>query len=165
MAEKIMNNEDGSNNTSARKTRSSVLSKRIAILCLSLVLAISIIFTTVNLINLANITNRNLRSTAALTMRNLNLDIYNAILPAMNMIMNTAALAPNIQHEDMEKVFFDIMSTEPTVGELYYGSVISRFDGGVFILGSGLDVYNVFPGFDQVEREWLHRQCKIQAEL
>ncbi|MCL2066886.1 MAG: methyl-accepting chemotaxis protein [Treponema sp.] len=137
------------------KPKSSVLSKRITILCLSLVLTISIIFTVVNLVNLGNITNRNLRSTAALTMRNLNLDIHNAILPAMSMIVNTAALAPSIQYSEMEAIFFDLMSTEPTVGELYFGSVLSRFDGGVFIVGSGLDVYNVFPDFDQVERPWF----------
>jgi hypothetical protein len=49
-----------------------VLARKIAALCLSLALGISAIFTVVNLINLADKTNKNLHSTAELTMRYIN---------------------------------------------------------------------------------------------
>ncbi|MDR0457107.1 MAG: hypothetical protein LBH20_10545, partial [Treponema sp.] len=80
-----MNTENKSNAPAGRRTSSSVLARKIAILCLSLALGISIVFTVVSLINIANITDKHLRSTAELTMRYLNLDIHDAILPSLDL--------------------------------------------------------------------------------
>ncbi|MCL2066885.1 MAG: methyl-accepting chemotaxis protein [Treponema sp.] len=139
-----------------RKPSSSVLSKRITILCLSLVLAISIIFTVVNLVNLGNITNRNLRSAAALTMRNLNLDVHNAILPALDLTNSIAAIAPQIHSRDgLEPVLNDLLPTVSSVFEVYYGTALSRFDGGFFATATDWDPYSDSPQWDQIRRPWF----------
>ena len=141
---------------SAQSRKSSVLARRITILCLSLVLAISIIFTVVTLVNLKNITNRSLHSKAELTVRSLNLDVGNAILPAIDATNNMAAIVPQIQtYEEMKHVFHELLSIVPGVFEMYYGTVTSRFDGGQFVTATDWDPYATNPQWDQVRRPWF----------
>ena len=70
----------------------SVLAKRILILCLSLVLTVSFVMSWRFLTNLAGVNNRNLRATADITMRYLNLDVQNAIEPALNLANSVSAM-------------------------------------------------------------------------
>ena len=137
------------------KLRSSVLARRITVLCLSLVITISIIFTVFTLINIDGISNRNLQSTAELTMRYINLDIQSTILPALDLTNSVAAMVPNIEsHTEMENAFADLLLTVPAVFEIYYGTVISRFDGGSMITATDWDAY-ANPEWDQIKRPWF----------
>ena len=139
-----------------QQRKSSVLAKRISLLCLSLVLAISVIFTAVTLVNLKNITTRSLYSKAELTVRFLNRDVQNAILPAIDATNNAAAIVPQIQtYDEMKHVFHELLSIVPGVFEMYYGTVISRFDGGQFITATDWDPYGTNPQWDQVRRPWF----------
>ena len=139
-----------------KRSNSSVLAKRIAFLCLSLVLTISIIFTVVTLVNLSRMTDRNLRFTAGLTMRYLNLDVHEAILPAMNLTSTIAAMAPNIHSRAaLEPILNDLLPTVPSVFEAYYGTSLSRFDGGFFATATDWDPYGDNPQWDQVRRPWF----------
>ncbi|MDR0476108.1 MAG: methyl-accepting chemotaxis protein [Treponema sp.] len=151
-----MNTENKLNAPAARQTNSSVLARKIAILCLSLTLGISIIFTTVSLINFANITDKNLRSTAELTMRYLNLDIHNAILPSLDLTNTVAAMVPQIKSFSlMEDIFHDVLPSVSAVFELYYGTAISRFDGGNFATATDWAPYTTNPQWDQTLRPWF----------
>ena len=139
-----------------QQTHSSVLAKRIIILCLSLVITISVIFTGVALVNLGRITDRNLRTTTELTMRNLNLDIQSALNPALDLISSTAAVVSQIYSlNEVERFLNSMLDTVPAVFELYYGTALSRFDGGSFITATGIDVYGIYPEWDQITRAWF----------
>ncbi|MCL1818635.1 MAG: cache domain-containing protein, partial [Spirochaetaceae bacterium] len=136
--------------------RVNVLARRIVLLCLSLVLVISIIFAAMSLASLANISDRNLRSTAELTMRYLNLDIQSAILPALDLTNNMAAIVPQIDsYGEMKRIFRDILPTVPATFELYYGTTVSRFEGGSFVAATDWDPYTTNPAWDQVKRPWF----------
>ena len=145
------------NKIAAQPTRhSSVLARRIVLLCLSLVISISLIFTIVDLVNLANITNRSLYSRAELTLRYLNLDIQNTILPALNVTNNIAAMVPQISSTvEMEHIFEDLLPAVPGVFEMYYGTAVSRFDGGYFVTATDWEPYTTNPQWDQVKRPWF----------
>ncbi|MDR0496570.1 MAG: methyl-accepting chemotaxis protein [Treponema sp.] len=136
--------------------QSSVLARRIITLCLSLAFTISIVFTSVILVSLSNISNRNLRATAELEMRYLNLDIQHAILPALDLTNSIAAFICEVEsHEEMERILGDLLPTVPAVFEIYYGTTISRFDGGSFATATDWDPYTNNPEWDQVRRPWF----------
>jgi len=142
----------------ARRASFGVLARKIALLSLSLTLGISITFTVVNLINLQDITDRNLQSTAELTMRYINLDINNAILPSLDLTNSVAAMVPQIDslpQSQMELIFHDLLPSVPAVFELYYGTAISRFDGGSFTTATDWRPYLTNPQWDQVKRPWF----------
>ena len=144
------------NKPAIKKAGSSVLARRIIMLCLSLVLTISVVFTVVSLVNLSNVTNRSLRSTAELTMRYVNVDIHRAILPALDLTGDIAAVVPHIHSvAELGPVLHDLLPTVPSVFEAYYGTTISRFDGGFFVAATGWDPYSSDPGWDQTKRPWF----------
>ena len=94
------------NITGKRRINSSVLGRRIIMLCLSLVIFISVIFTVVALVSISNITNRNLQNTAALTVKYIDLDVRNSILPAFDLTLCLATEVPLIgSNKDMEEIF------------------------------------------------------------
>ena len=99
----------------AQQAHSSVLARRIVILCLSLVFAISIAFTVVSLVNLSNVSSRNLQSTAGLTMRYLNYDVQNALLPALDLTNSVAAFVTEVRAAEMERILGDLLPTVPSV--------------------------------------------------
>jgi methyl-accepting chemotaxis protein len=126
------------------------------VLCLSIGLTISIVLTVVNLVTLNGITHRNIRTTAELSINRLNLNVQNSILPALDMTNSIAAMVPRIEsHSDMKSIFSEIMLTVPSIFEMYFGTVASRFDGGYFITATNWDPYAANPQWDQVKRPWF----------
>jgi methyl-accepting chemotaxis protein len=153
MTDKTINTVENHN---GQRGNSSILARRIIVLCLSLVFTISVVFTAVNLLNIANITNRNLKSTAELTMRYLNLDISAAILPALDLTNSVAAMVPQIDSFDnMGDIFENMLPTVPSVFEIYYGTALSRFEGGSFATATDWEPYLTNPEWDQVKRPWF----------
>jgi len=139
-----------------KRINSSILARKIAVLCLSLALGISVVFTIVSLLNITDIINRNLESKAELTMRYINLDINNAILPSMDLTNSVAAMVPQIESfSEMENIFHDMLPSVPAVFEMYYGTAISRFDGGYFATATDWKPYKTNPEWDQVKRPWF----------
>ena len=136
--------------------KKSILARRIVILCLSMVLSVSIVLSWIFLSNLANVNNRSLRSTAGINMRYLNLDIQHALEPSMNLAGSVAAMIPNIATPaEMEQIFPDMMSTVSAAGEMFYGTTVSRFEGGYFVTATDWDPYGDNPQWDQVLRPWF----------
>ena len=151
MAENTVNNMD----KSGKRRKSSVMARRIVTLCLSLVLTISIVITVVTLVNITKVTNKNLYSKAELTMRYINLDIRNAILPSIDLTNSVGAIVPRIEFEELENVLAELLPTVPGVFEIYYGTAVSRFDGGRFATATDWDPYGDNPQWDQVRRPWF----------
>ena len=143
-------------NTAQTKAHSSILARRIVILCLSLVFAIAIIITVVTLMSLLNITDRNLHSTAELDMSFLDMGVHNALLPALDLTNNIAVMVPDIaSNEEMDRIFLDLLGKVPSVFEIYYGTAVSRFDGGYFITATDWDPYEANPEWNQIKRPWF----------
>ncbi|MCL2139608.1 MAG: methyl-accepting chemotaxis protein, partial [Treponema sp.] len=89
-------------------------------------------------------------------MRYLNLDIQNAIAPALNLADSLASIIPNMENlADIDLYLADLMATVPAAFEMYYGTVISRFDGGLFFTATDWKPYIVYPDWDQVKRPWF----------
>jgi methyl-accepting chemotaxis protein len=152
-------------NSVARRGNSNVLARRIIVLCLSLVFTISAVFTALNLVNIVNITNRNLKSTAELTMRYLNLDINAAILPALDLTNSVAAMVPQIDSfDDMGDIFESMLPTVPSVFEIYYGTALSRFEGGSFATATDWEPYLTNPDWDQIKRPWFITSVQNQGK-
>ncbi len=138
------------------KIRSGLLARRILLLCLSLVLIISTAFTTATLVFLDNTSSKELRVTAELTMRYLNRDIENTLLPVEDLASNIAALIPGIESFDtIKRTLVDLLPLVPSVFEIYYGTTLSRFNGGNFVCATDWDPYKDNPEWDQTKRPWF----------
>ena len=132
------------------------MGRRIVTLCLSLVVAITIILTVTILSNINRISSRNLQTTTELTMRSINQNIHGAILPALNLTETLAAMVPQIDSfEEMEEIITALLPTVSSVFEMYYGTAISRFDGGNFVTATDWAPYVSNPQWDQVKRPWF----------
>src|SRR5215469_4068366 len=144
-----------SKSTFARRGNQSKLALKIGVLCLSIALVISVVLTTVNLLNLSDIKDKNLETVTELTMRYLNSDIQNAILPALNMTSTLAALIPEIDSlDEMERILMHLSPTVETSVEMYYGTILSRSEGGSFNSSFGSEYYSD-PGWDHTKRPWF----------
>ncbi|WP_010255680.1 methyl-accepting chemotaxis protein [Treponema primitia] len=138
------------------KKRYVSLSLQILLLCLGLVLTISTIFSVIFMTNLSKITEKNLRSNADITMRYLNADIQNALAPAIQMTTQAASFAADVPSlESFDRILKDILSTNSTVFEMYFGTLASRFDGGYFVTATDWAPYRDSETWDQVKRPWF----------
>ena len=138
------------------KTTKSVLGRRVVILCLSLVLTIAVSLTVTTLITISRITSRNLQTTTELTMRLINQNVHNAIHPSIELTELVAAMIPEIDSfAEIEDIIVSLLPTIPSVFEIYYGTVTSRFDGGSFVCATDWDPYKTDPAWDQIRRPWF----------
>jgi len=156
MIGKSLNIAGASDKQSERKTNSSVLARRIIILCLSMVISITIVFTVVNLLNLNTISSRNLETVSELTMRYINMGIQNAILPAMDLTTNVASFAAEIDpFEELEIVLEDMLPSVESAFEIYYGTAVPRVSGGKFATATDWAPYARDPDWCQTKRPWF----------
>jgi len=138
------------------KANSSVMARRIIILCLSLVFTISVIITVMSLVSLSNITNENLQIRAEISMGFLNADVHSSLSSAIDLTNTLAVLAPTMKSfEEMAYVFSGLLNIVPSIFEMYYGTTASRFDGGTFVTATDWDPYGDNPQWDQTKRPWF----------
>ena len=157
MSENVFKNssETGTVNITRRKQKSVVV-KQIITLCLSLVFLISIAISAVSLISISNIAKRDLQSSVELSIKYLNDDLYISLLPAIELINNASTVTPQAESFDqLEKIFAAMLPNAPMVFELFYGTSLSRFQGGTFVTATGIDVYGLYPDWDQITRSWF----------
>ncbi|QQO10012.1 methyl-accepting chemotaxis protein [Breznakiella homolactica] len=136
------------------KKRHVSLSVQILILCLSLVIVISVILSAVFMSNINRITTANLYSSAEITMKYLDTDIQYALSPSFDMTNFAASFADSVTDFNlMQTLLRSMLSENPSAFEIYYGTVISRYDpGGYFVAGTG---WNPAPPWDQILRPWF----------
>ncbi|ULQ58931.1 methyl-accepting chemotaxis protein [Brucepastera parasyntrophica] len=127
---------------------------QILILCLTLVLVISITLSIVFMYNIQKIIENNLRSTAEITMKYLDMDIQYTLSPSFDMTESIASFADRVEsHTLLQDILHDVLETNPDAFECYYGTVISRYEpGGYFVAGTG---WNPAPPWNQILRPWF----------
>ncbi|MDR0402679.1 MAG: methyl-accepting chemotaxis protein, partial [Treponema sp.] len=79
------------------------LAFQILALCLSLVILISVVLSVLFMSNINRITEENLRSTAEITMRYLNVDIQYALSPFLDVVKNGAAIFNTLPSPEMKQ--------------------------------------------------------------
>jgi methyl-accepting chemotaxis protein len=135
------------------------LSVQILILCLSLVLVISAALAVASISTINQITEKNLFSTAEITMRYLNADMLRVITSFIDMVNSAAAIINTLpSHEMMETALAEIAKTVPDVFDLYYGTVISMHAPGGFFIDAGGWVPD--PDWDPPDRPWFIEAMK-----
>jgi methyl-accepting chemotaxis protein len=130
------------------------LSVQILILCLGLVLIISTVVSVVFMTNINRMTAENLRSRAEITMRYLNADIQQALIPFLDMVKSGAAIFNTLPSmETKETVLVQMIAAVPDAFDMYYGTAISRYaPGGYFLFASG---WEPDPEWDPPKRPWF----------
>jgi methyl-accepting chemotaxis protein len=125
-------------------------------LCLSIIILLSGVWAVLVLVNMATVSRKNLQTQATLTMRYLEADIQNAIQPAMNMAEYIAAFMPHVSSSrELESILEAMLPAFPDVFESYYGTALSRFDGGEFVTATDWEPYEKSSDWDQVKRPWF----------
>ena len=142
--------------THAKRGKSGVLARRIIILCLSLTLSISIAGAVVLIKSESRNADKYMRDIALHTLRYINLDVQYSLMPAMNLTESVAFMVPTISnYGEMKLAFESMMPTVDVVFEMYYGTALSRFDGGALIAATDWNPYGDNPQWDQTKRPWF----------
>jgi archaellum component FlaC len=142
--------------TDEKRRKSSVLARKIIILCLSLTLSISIAGAVVLIRSESKNADKYMRDIALHTLRYINLDVQNAILPSQDLTNSIAAMVPQIASRDeIQRVFISTMATVPAVMDIYYGTIIPPRDGGIYVNASGWDPFERNPQWDVTIRPWF----------
>lgn len=136
------------------RNRRISLSIQISLLCLSLIVIVSVVVSLVFLNNINRITRDNLESNAKITMQYLETDIQYTLAKSFDMTNYAAAFAHSIQPVSLLKfILGNMLSINPDSFEIYYGTVISRYEpGGYFVAGTD---WNPAPPWNQILRPWF----------
>jgi methyl-accepting chemotaxis protein len=128
---------------------------RIYALSVGLALLISVVFLVIFLKNTEMANSEHLKDTAKRTMQYLNADIQNALAPAVYMANYIATFASNYDMEQNSQLLGKMLKAEPSIFEAYYGTALSRFEGGWFATATDWDPYSSNPNWDQIKRPWF----------
>jgi len=128
---------------------------RIHALSIGLAFVISIAFLIIFLGSSKKANTEHLEEIAKRTMQYLNADIQNALAPAMDMANNVATFAGYYGQEQNTDILSKISKADPSILDAYYGTVLSRYEGGWFADGSGWIPYNDEPDWNHVKRPWF----------
>ncbi|GHV82901.1 methyl-accepting chemotaxis protein [Spirochaetia bacterium] len=147
-----------------KKVRLS-LASQILMLCLGLVLVISVTLSIIFMTNLNRMTTDDIRALSGETMRYLNSEIQNALAPAIQMTVLTASFAAEMDAVMLDTVLAEMLTTDDSVFEMYYGTSRSRFEGGSFITATSWNPYGDNPNWDQVKRPWFITAMEHPGEI
>ncbi|GHV21868.1 methyl-accepting chemotaxis protein [Spirochaetia bacterium] len=149
-----------------KKVRFS-LASQILMLCLGLVMIISVTLSVIFMTNINRITTDDLRSYSGEVMRYLDEDIQNALAPAIQMTVLTSSFAASSvsNPEILDTVLAKMLTTNDSVFELYYGTALSRFNGGRFFTATDWDPYKGNSTWDQVKRPWFITAMEHPGEV
>ena len=128
---------------------------RIHALSIGLAFAISIAFLVIFLGSSKKANYEHLKDIAKRTMQYLNADIQNALAPAIDMANYIATFAPYYNHEQNDRLLDKIAKAEPSVLDAYYGTALTRYEGGFFASGTNWNPYEEEPDWNHVKRPWF----------
>ncbi|MDR2602917.1 MAG: methyl-accepting chemotaxis protein [Spirochaetaceae bacterium] len=138
------------------RKKTASLGRRVVVLCLSQIVALSLVWSSIVLLSMSKISSKNIQKQAQLAMSYLEADIKNALQPAVDMAEYAAAFVPRVpSYETLKDILESMLPAFPTVFEIYYGTTASRFDGGNFVSATGWNPYFDNPSWDQVKRPWF----------
>jgi len=128
---------------------------RIHALSIGLAFVISIAFLVIFLLSTKKANTEHLEEIAKRTMQYLNADIQNALAPAMDMANNIATFAGYYGQEQNTDILSKISKADASILDAYYGTALSRYEGGWFADGSGWIPYDDEPDWSHVKRPWF----------
>jgi len=131
------------------------LSFRTQALSIGLVLAISITFLVVFITNTNETNMKSLEKLAEATTNYLSADIQTQLARTIDLAVYAAANTGYMNREQNKEYLGRMLKTNPAAFELYYGTIISRFDGGFFAAATDWDPYATNPEWDQIKRPWF----------
>jgi methyl-accepting chemotaxis protein len=147
------------------KKRQISLSIQVLALSLGLVLGISAILIVLFVRHSNSTVERNLRFNAETAMNFLESSLRNALALSIDLTNLSAAMIPRVtDREQLDGIVHDMLATVPEAFEMYYGTVISRFDGGDFVTATEWDPYGDNPGWDQIKRPWFIHSMKYPRQ-
>jgi methyl-accepting chemotaxis protein len=96
-----------------------------------------------------------IRETAEITMAHLDSDIQKALALTIDQTGLASSFIAELSSDLMEETMKRMLEVNPEVFEMYYGTSLSRFDGGNFFTATNWDPYGDNPEWDQVKRPWF----------
>ena len=139
-----------------KRKKSGVLARRIMVLCLSLTLSISVAGAVVLIRSESRNADKYMRDVALHTLRYINLDVQNSILPSIDLTNTIVTMLPELgTRDEMQRVFISTMATVPAVMDIYYGTTVSPRDGGIYVNASGWNPFESNPQWDVTKRPWF----------
>jgi methyl-accepting chemotaxis protein len=131
------------------------ISFKIQALSIGLVIVISIAFLIAFVTNSRKTNMQNLEHLSRTTIDYLNANVQIELTKAIDMVMYVAVEAANSTREQTRAVFLKMLPQNPSAFELYYGTSVSRFNGGYFVTATDWDPYNSTADWDQIKRPWF----------
>jgi methyl-accepting chemotaxis protein len=128
---------------------------KIQALNIVLLAAMSIVLISVFLTNFEEINYGNLRSLAETTAKYLDADIQAELGKSIDLVVYAAKNAGRLSEKDDRELMVRMLPTVPYAFELYYGTTLSRFDGGYFVTATDWAPYTTNPEWDQLKRPWF----------
>jgi len=131
------------------------LSFRIQALSIGLVLAISAAFLAIFLTDSKETKIRALENLAATSIKYLNADVQTQLAASIDLAVYASANAGDFNKDQNKKMLRKMLAENPAAFELYYGTTVSRFQGGFFATATDWDPYSDNPDWDQIKRPWF----------
>ena len=136
-------------------SRTHSISFKIHALSIGLVLAISIAFMIAFTTNSKKANMHSLEQLAGKTIDYLNANVQIELTKAIDLVVNAATEASYSSREHNREAFVRMLPTNRSAFELYYGTALSRFDGGYFITATDWEPYKSTTDWDQIKRPWF----------
>jgi sigma-B regulation protein RsbU (phosphoserine phosphatase) len=132
---------------------------------MGLVFAISVAFLVIFLGSSKKANTEHLEEITKRTMQYLNIDIQNALAPAIDMVNYIATFAADYNLEQNSQILSKMLTAEISIFEAYYGTALSRFEGGWFATATDWDPYKTDPNWDQIKRPWFISAMQNQGKI
>jgi len=119
-----------------------------------LLTAMSVVLISIFFNNFENINYKNLESLAETTVKYLDADLQVELEKAIDLVVFASENVGRVSKEADREFMVRMLPTVPYAFEFYYGTTLSRFDGGYFVTATDWAPYNE-PEWDQLKRPWF----------
>jgi len=119
-----------------------------------LLTAMSAVLISIFLKNFEEINYKNLESLAETTVKYLDADLQVELEKAIDLVVFASENAGRVSKEHDREFMVRMLPTVPYAFEFYYGTTLSRFDGGYFVTATDWAPYTE-PEWDQLKRPWF----------
>ena len=131
------------------------ISFKIQALSIGLVLAVSAAFLVAFTTNSKKANMYNLEQLARQTIDYLNADVQIELTKAIDLAVYAGIEASYSGREHNREAFVRMLPANRSAFELYYGTAVSRFDGGYFVTATDWEPYSTSADWDQIKRPWF----------
>jgi methyl-accepting chemotaxis protein len=138
------------------KTKQLSLGSQILLLCMTIIVVIAGAVSFIYINGMNRITQSTIKAQAEASMFHLEAAAQSALAPGISMTETIASFANTIASpEELEAIITVMLPTNQSVFEIYYGTTVSRFDGGWFVTATDWAPYSTSVDWDQIKRPWF----------